>query len=137
MNIEPVKINCGIVGTDFLSSEYRSLGQSLDSLIMPNYVATFIGRVSGDSMEGVGIFDGDLLIVDRALQVEDGDIIVATYNCEFVCKILDYKNRRLLSASDKFKPVLIDECDDFSFEGVVSSSVRLFRSKEGMRSKLF
>jgi DNA polymerase V len=104
---------------------------------MLNRHATFIGRVSGDSMELMSIFDGDLIIIDRKIQAKDGDVIVATYIQEFVCKILDYKNRRLLSASDKYKPVYIHDCNDFSFEGVVRSSVRLFRSSNGMRSKLY
>ena len=137
MRFNIVDINCGVDGTDFERSIHSDLDEPLDNILMPNRHATFIGRVSGDSMELMGIFDGDLIVIDRKIQVKDGDVIVATYNREFVCKILDYKIRRLLSASDKYKPVYIDDCKDFSFEGVVRSAVRLFRSSNGMRSKLY
>ena len=135
MNFISIKPQCGISGVESLGMDYTELTSSLDDIVMPNNIETFIGRAAGDSMEGVGIFDGDLLIVDRAIPIHDGDVVVANLNGEFVCKILDYKNGRLLSASDKYNPVVINECDVFSCEGVVRSSIRLFRSFNGMRSK--
>ena len=135
MNYIPINAQCGISGIESCGTQYTELTGSLDNIIMPNKLQTFIGRAAGDSMEGVGIFDGDLLIVDRIVPIQDGDVIVANLNSEFVCKILDYKNGQLLSASDKYKPVTINECDVFSCEGVVRSSIRLFRSFNGMFSK--
>ncbi|NUJ38670.1 S24 family peptidase [Pseudoalteromonas sp. 0303] len=88
---------------------------------------TFIGRASGRSMEGVGIFDGDLLLIDRKLTVQHGDVIVATYNGLFVCKIADMKNNQLLSANPDHPPVKITEHDEYCVEGVVTSTVRLHR----------
>ena len=129
--------SCGINGIEHQGCKYSELDTSLDALIMPNRVETFIGLASGDSMKNLGLFDGDLLVIDRAVEVKDGDVIVANLNGEFVCKILDYENRRLISASDDYPPVFINECDEFSFEGVVTSSIRLFRSREGFKSKLF
>ena len=138
MKVIPIKASCGFNnGFEQLASTYKELGQTLDSIVMPNKVATFIGLASGDSMQSIGLFDGDLIIVDRAVDVKDGDVIVANLNGEFVCKILDYKNGILISASDQYKPVVIKECGTFSFEGVVTSSVRIFRRKECFKSKLF
>ena len=74
---------------------------------------------NGDSMQNVGIFDGDILIVDRSENTVQGDIIVANYNGAFICKILDKRSKQLLSASDKHKPVSITEADEFQIEGVV------------------
>ena len=138
MKVIPIKASCGFNnGVETLASTYPELGQTLDQLFMPNRVATFIGLASGDSMKDIGLFDGDLIIVDRAVEIKDGDVIVANLNGEFVCKILDYKNGRLISASDQYKPVAIKDCDVFSCEGVVTSSIRLFRPRECFKSKLF
>ena len=100
---------------------------SLDQLLINNPDATFIGLAQGQSMQGTGIFDGDLLLVDRSLQVKDGDVIVANYNGCFTCKFIDKKHARLLSASALHKPVQISPEDEFQIEGVVTSSIRLHR----------
>jgi DNA polymerase V len=115
---------------------YSQCALTLDQIIASDRHSIFFGRVSGDSMNELGIFDGDLLVVDRGVEPKDQDVIVANLNGEFVCKILDIKNRMLLSANPRYKPVYINECDVFSFEGVVTSSVRVFRPKCGIQSKL-
>ena len=45
--------------------------------LAPNPPATFLWRISGDSMRGAGIFDGDLACVDRSLEPSDGSVVVA------------------------------------------------------------
>lgn len=109
---------------------YTELGMSLNELLLEHPNATFIGLASGDSMNGVGIYDGDLLIVDRAVEAKHGDIIVAQYNNEFVCKQLDFTNRCLVSANEAFKPVVIGKLDKFTLEGVVTKSLRLHRKSK-------
>ncbi len=47
--------------------------------------ATFFARAEGDSMTGFGIFSGDLLIVDRALQPQHGDVVIAAIDGELTC----------------------------------------------------
>jgi len=78
-------------------------------------------------MVEAGIFDGDLLLVDRSEEVKDGDVIVANYNGCFTCKYIDKKYARLLSASPKYLPVSISPEDEFQLEGVVTCSFRLHR----------
>ncbi|ALS32660.1 hypothetical protein PTRA_a1447 [Pseudoalteromonas translucida KMM 520] len=106
---------------------YLDLPHGVSGLIEKNKNATFYGIASGRSMEGVGIFDGDLLMIDRSLSVEPGDVIVAVLNGQYVCKIADLKNNLLLSASDEYGPYKLKEGDEFTLEGVVSSSVRMHR----------
>lgn len=110
--------------------DYKELGTSLDQALLDN--ATFVGRASGRSMEGVGIFDGDLLVINRALSVRSGDVIVAVYNGVFVCKIVDLNNNALLSASDEYPPIKIKPSDEFSLEGILTSSIRLHRSSASL-----
>lgn len=127
MKIIPIYIEAGISGFESPAAEYKELGLSLDQLLIRHPNATFIGQATGQSMEGIGIFAGDLLIVDRSLSAKDGDVVVANFNGCFVCKLLDKKQARLLSASKKHPPVSIQPEDDFQLEGIVTRSIRLHR----------
>ncbi|TMO62480.1 LexA family protein [Pseudoalteromonas aurantia] len=128
MKVIPIKAQAGITGFESPASEYKELGLSLDQLLVKHPNATFIGLASGDSMQGVGIFDGDVLVVDRAVAPQQNDVIVANYNNEFVCKLLDIQHRILRSASPIYAPVNIGDCDNFQLEGVVVGSVRMHRN---------
>ena len=75
MKVIPVKAAAGITGFESPAAEYKELGLSLDQLIVGDPNATFLGLASGDSMQGVGIFDGDLLIVDRAAEPKHQDVM--------------------------------------------------------------
>ncbi|MBA6231805.1 MULTISPECIES: LexA family protein [unclassified Colwellia] len=125
MNVIPIYIEAGISGFESPAAEYKELGLSLDTLLIRHPNATFIGQASGEFMQGVGIFDGDLLIVDKSLTARNGDVIVANYNGCFVCKLIDKKQARLLSASKDFAPVSIQPEDDFQLEGIVTRAIRL------------
>lgn len=127
MNVIPLYASAGITGFESPASDYHELPLSLDELLIEHPSSTFIGRAFGESMQGVGIFDGDILIVDRFVTPENGDVIVANLNGEFVCKLLDIKRRLLFSANENYPSVLICEHDTFSIEGVVIRSVRCHR----------
>jgi len=116
MRIIPIHASAGITGFESPAAEYGQLGLSLDELLVVHPSATFIGIAKGDSMQGVGIFYGDLLIVDRA-----------NFNGEFVCKILDKKHRMLLSSNEQHQPQPIHDYDNFTIEGVVIRSIRCHR----------
>ncbi|OEE65878.1 DNA polymerase V [Enterovibrio norvegicus FF-33] len=127
MNIIPIFASAGITGFESPASDYRQLPLSLDELLVEHPSATFIGKASGESMQGVGIFDGDILVVDRHVTARDGDVIVANLNGEFICKLLDVPRRLLLSANDKYSSVPITKHDTFTIEGVVIRSIRCHR----------
>jgi len=127
MNIIPILASAGITGFESPAAEYSQLGCNLDELLIEHPSATFICKACGDSMQGVGIFDGDLLIVDRHVTPKHQDIIVANFNGEFVCKLLDIRRRLLISANEKVQPVVINDFDTFSIEGVVVRSIRCHR----------
>ncbi|KPZ59551.1 LexA family transcriptional regulator [Pseudoalteromonas sp. P1-7a] len=104
----------------------KELEKSLDSSFLSD--STFVGRASGRSMEGVGIFDGDILIIERAATIKHGDVIVAVLNGLFVCKIADLKNNQLLSANPDHPPIKVTEHDEYNVEGVVGQSIRMHRT---------
>lgn len=127
MRFIPIYASAGITGFESPAAEYADLNLSLDQLLVEHPSATYLGFAEGESMQGVGIFHRDLLVVSRAETVRDGDVIVATLNGNFVCKIASIKEQTLLSSSPDYPAYKIGEGDEFSVEGVVTSCVRLFR----------
>lgn len=127
MKFIPITASAGITGFESPASDYLQLPLSLDELLVEHPSATFIGKAGGHSMQGVGIFSGDILIVDRHVTAKDFDVIVANYNGEFICKILNITERLLLSANPQYKAISIKEDDQFTIEGVVIRSIRCHR----------
>lgn len=122
-----VSAQAGISGFESPAAEYKQLALDLDELLIEHPTATFIGQAQGESMTGVGIFDGDLLIVDRAAHPTSLDVIVANLNGNFVCKLYDRKAQALLSPGINHQPYVLGEGDLFEVEGIVVRSVRMHR----------
>ncbi|RLV61273.1 S24 family peptidase [Parashewanella curva] len=127
MKIIPIYAQAGVTGFESPAAEYSQLALSLDELLIEHPSATFIGRAKGDSMQGVGIFDNDILIVDRHVHRRHMDIVVANLNGEFVCKIYDSNRKLLLSANEQYQAITVNEYDEFSIEGVIVRSIRCHR----------
>ncbi|MGL4186650.1 MAG: LexA family protein [Thiotrichaceae bacterium] len=127
MRVVPIPAQAGITGFESPAAEYAQLGLSLDELLITHPSASFLCLAQGDSMQGAGIYDGDVLIVDRHETARNGDVIVANFNGLFVCKIIDTQRRLLLSCNEQYQPVPVHEYDEFSIEGVVIRSIRCHR----------
>ena len=128
MKIIAITASAGITGFESPASEYLQLPLSLDALLIEHPNATFIAKADGRSMQGAGIFNGDILIIDRHVQVKNYDVIVANLNGEFICKIIDTNKRLLLSANPRYPSVAIGQDDHFTIEGVVIRSIRCHRA---------
>ena len=94
--------------------------------------ATFFGDVIGDSMKDAGIFDGDRVIIDRAVQPHSGSIVVAFWNGEFTIKYLDLTHKsegyiELRPANKEFPVFRVEAGDTFEVWAVV---VHLIRTSE-------
>lgn len=94
--------------------------------------ATFYATVIGDSMIEAGIADGDKLVVDRALNAQDGDVVVAHLNGEFTVKYLDLSGIRngvvrLRPANKAYKSITVTRDDQFEIWGVVVHLIKTFR----------
>jgi len=100
----------------------------LNDLLVENPTATFYVRVSGDSMEGARIFDGDVLVVDRSVQPRDGMIVVAAVYGELVVKRLRKSGAglALISENEGYAPIQIDDTEECFIWGVVTGSARVF-----------
>ncbi len=110
-------------GDDMVESELN-----IHDLLVTHPYSTFFVRVSGDSMEGAGIFSGDILVVDRSITPRSGVIVVAAVYGELVVKRLGVRDGQqvLLSEHDGYQPIYLSEADDCHIWGVVTGSVRKF-----------
>ncbi|WP_314685971.1 S24 family peptidase [uncultured Bifidobacterium sp.] len=81
--LEAVHAGFPSVAQDYMVDDF-----SFDEHVMPHPETTFVVTVAGDSMQGAGIWDGDLLIVDRSLNPEDGDVVIAALDGELTVKRL-------------------------------------------------
>lgn len=93
----------------------------LNKLVIKHPAATFFVRVAGNSMTGAGIFHDDILVVDRALNPKDNDIIVCVLNGEFAVKrFVKIKKRIVLySENPDYEPIEVTEGMEFQVWGVV------------------
>ncbi len=98
---------------------------SLDELLDIDAPHTYLVRVTGDSMTGVGIFDEDILIVSRAITKKIGRIVVADLNGETFVKRLTQQDDQfvLLSENPKYPPRYIMEGDELVTWGVVKANL--------------
>src|SRR5215210_6462230 len=71
------------------ANDYMERGIDLNEQLINNKPATFFFRMNGDSMEGSGIFSGDILIVDRSITNANGKVIVAVLNGEMLVRRLE------------------------------------------------
>ncbi len=104
------------------ADDYIERYLDLNSEYIKHPSATFLVRAAGESMIDAGIFNGDVLIVDKSLTATDGSIVIAALNGELTVKRLSRKNGRvqLLPANIKFKPIDITEEHDVVIWGVVT-----------------
>jgi DNA polymerase V len=102
----------------------------INELLVTHQAATFIVRVAGSSMTIAGINDGDLLIVNRALQAVHGDIVVALLDGEHTVKRLHMRGAdvRLLAANAEYSDITFTEGQNCEIWGVVTSVIKRFRS---------
>lgn len=91
--------------------------------------ATYSMAVRGHSMEGVGIFDGDVVLVDRAVKPAHGQIVVAVVDNEFTCKQLWMRGGRLKlkAANPTFADIVPTEGQTVEVWGVVIASIKQFK----------
>jgi DNA polymerase V len=99
---------------------------SLDALIHLQAPHTYVVAVSGESMTGAGIFDGDYLIVSRALPARPGHVVVACLNGDVLVKRLAQEQEQFILRSENpaYSPRYILESDELMIWGVVTHSLR-------------
>ncbi|OUS17105.1 hypothetical protein A9Q88_04525 [Gammaproteobacteria bacterium 50_400_T64] len=105
------------------ADDYLDDGLDLNEHLIKHPAATYFARAEGDSMIELGIFTGDLLIIDRAIQAKDGDVVVVAIDGLLTVKLLDLAHSRLLPANKLYRPIEISAESQVDVEGVVVHAV--------------
>ncbi len=104
------------------ADDYMERGIDLNEQLIKNKPATYFFRMKGDAMKEAGIFDNDVLIVDRSLKLANGKIIVAVLNGELLVRRFhkNFSSAFLVPENTRFKNINLAEFSDFSLWGVVT-----------------
>ncbi len=108
------------------ADDFKETRISLDRELVKNKEATFYARVSGDSMTGAGLDDGDLLVVDRSLSPENGKIAVCFIDGEFTVKRISREKGKLYLKAEnkKYKPIELKDDNELIIWGVVEYVIK-------------
>lgn len=119
----------GTVEAGFPSPAEEELADtmSLDDLLIQNPQATFLLKVSGDSMAEAGILPGDMVIVDKGQTPKNGDIVIAEVDGAWTMKYLKKRGAdvTLIPANPKYKPIRPKK--ELKIAGVVTAAVRKYK----------
>ena len=104
------------------SDDHAERGVDLNEQLIRNKPATFFMRVNGEAMIGAGIFDGDMVIVDRSIKPTSGKIVIAVLDGDMLIRRFEreFNKIRLVPETKKLAPIDIDPYADFTVWGVVT-----------------
>lgn len=107
------------------ADDYAERGIDLNEQLIRNKPATFFFRMKGDAMKDAGIFDNDVLIVDRSLKATGGKIIIAILNGELLVRRFhkNFSSAFLIAENERYKTINLAEFSDFDIWGVVTYTI--------------
>jgi len=108
------------------ADDYAERGIDLNEQLIRNKPATFFMRVSGNSMINAGIYDGDIVIVDRSIKPISGKIVIAVIDGEMLIRRYEktMNSLRLIPETPKLSAIDVSEFMDFKIWGVVTCIIR-------------
>lgn len=110
--------------------DYAEQELDLNEHLITHRASTFFLRAEGNSMQDIGLYDGDLLIVDRSLKPEHGDVVIAELFGEFTVKRLLIQSRGpVLQPMNPAYPVITPDPDSLQIFGVVIHFVHTTRRR--------
>ena len=131
--LELVYADAGIrAGFPSPAQDYITETIALNRDLIRHPVATFYGRVVGDSMIEEGIEEDDILVIDRALEPQNGDLAVCCLDGEFTLKRLEITpegNIYLVPSNRRYKPILVTEGNELVIWGIVTYTIKANRRR--------
>lgn len=111
------------------ATDYMTQAIDLNKELVKHPAATFYGRVVGDSMVDAGVEEGDILVIDRSLDAQEGDMAVCFVDGEFTLKYLRFHEGglKLVPANERYPSIEIGEGSDFIMWGVVTYVIKKIR----------
>jgi DNA polymerase V len=124
----PLFLSLVVAGFPSPADDYLDRDLDLHELLIQHPAATYYVRLSGDSMKGAGLYDGDILVVDRSLEPKHNDIVIAVLDGELTVKRL-YRQGSLVQlrpANSRYPIITINAAQELLIWGVVTGSIRQF-----------
>lgn len=117
------------------AADYVEAEIDLNSLCVPHEATTFFVRCTGDSMRDAGITAGDILVVDKGLEAQHGDIVIALVEDAFTVKELALRPKpKLIAHNPDYADIPFSEENPVQIFGVVTNLVRQFHGPFASRS---
>lgn len=110
------------------ADDFLDTGIDLNKELIKNPSSTFYGRVKGESMKDVGIHNGDLLIIDKSIEPQDGKVAVCYIDGEFTVKKIKIEKDCcwLIAANVNYKAIKVTAENDFIIWGIVTHVIKDF-----------
>ena len=110
------------------ADDFIELTIDLNRELIKHKDSTFFAKVKGDSMKNAGIFDGDLLIIDKSLEPQDGKIAICQIDGDFTVKRIKKENEVvwLIAENEDYKPIKVTEENELMIWGIVIHSIKTF-----------
>lgn len=120
--LQAIKVRAGQSHFPSPAQDYEQRDLDLHEAFIKNPPATFIFKVSGDSMIGAGIFPGSTLLVDRSIPPVSGQVVIVDIDGEWMVKRLHRRGGwvRLLSENPANPPIVLNEGQELTVFGVVT-----------------
>jgi DNA polymerase V len=108
------------------ADDYVEAFLDLNEHLIEHKDATFFVQATGDSMTGAGIQEGNLLVVDRALEARHGDIVIAVIDGDLTVKRLEKRRGkiRLVAENPDYAPIEFTDGQELTIWGVVTSVIQ-------------
>ena len=106
--------------------DFVDISIDLNKHLIKNPSATFYGKVKGDSLKNAGIYNGDLLIIDRSLEPTNGKIAVCYIDGEFTAKRIKLEKNVawLIAENENYQPIKVSEENNFLIWGIVTHVIK-------------
>lgn len=123
----PLMTSVAACGFPSPAEDHMERPLDFNDLLVTHPSSTFAVRVAGDSMVGIGMYPGDVAVVDRSLEPVPGRVVLALLDGEFTIKTLRRNGGAVVleAANPAFRPIRVAEGSDFEVWGVVTHCIRM------------
>lgn len=113
------------------AQDYMELAIDLNKELIKHPTSTFYGRVVGDSMKDEGIEEGDILVIDKSLELMDDDLAVCFIDGDFTVKRVRLESDAawLVPSNVKYPPIKVTKDNEFMVWGIVTYTIKKNRRK--------
>ena len=110
------------------ADDFIELTIDLNKHLIKHKDSTFFAKVKGHSMKDAGIFDGDLLVIDKSLAPQDGKIAICQIDGEFTVKRIKIEKDSvwLVAENEAYQPIKVTEENELMIWGIVMHSIKSF-----------